>query len=55
MTSSTRRRTRSHWGELFNPAWKGRVALLNDPGIAMQDAGNAVKALGLMKFRTSAT
>src|SRR5262245_10993571 len=28
-----------HWGELMNPAWKGRVALLNDPGIAMEDAG----------------
>jgi putative spermidine/putrescine transport system substrate-binding protein len=40
-----------HWGELLNPAWKGRVALLNDPGIAMQDAGNAVKQLGMMKFR----
>jgi len=39
-----------HWGELLNPAWKGRVALLNDPGIAMEDAGNAVKQLGLMKF-----
>ena len=39
-----------HWGELLNPAWKGRVALLNDPGIAMQDAGNAVKQLGLMNF-----
>ena len=40
-----------HWGELLNPAWKGRVALLNDPGIAMQDAGNAVEDLGLMKFK----
>ncbi len=40
-----------HWGELLNPAWKGRVALLNDPGIAMQDAGNAVKQLGMMKFK----
>jgi putative spermidine/putrescine transport system substrate-binding protein len=39
------------WAELFNPKWKGRVALLNDPGIAMEDAGNAVKALGLMKFK----
>jgi putative spermidine/putrescine transport system substrate-binding protein len=39
-----------HWGELLNPAWKGRVALLNDPGIAMEDAGNAAKQLGLMKF-----
>jgi putative spermidine/putrescine transport system substrate-binding protein len=43
--------TQVRWGELLNPAWKGRVALLNDPGIAMQDAGNAVKQLGLMKFR----
>jgi putative spermidine/putrescine transport system substrate-binding protein len=40
-----------HWGELLNPAWKGKVALLNDPGIAMQDAGNAVKQLGLMNFK----
>jgi putative spermidine/putrescine transport system substrate-binding protein len=40
-----------NWSELLNPAWKGRVALLNDPGIAMQDAGNAVKALGLMSFK----
>jgi putative spermidine/putrescine transport system substrate-binding protein len=43
--------TQVHWGELLNPAWKGRVALLNDPGIAMQDAGNAAKQLGLMKFK----
>jgi putative spermidine/putrescine transport system substrate-binding protein len=39
------------WAELLNPAWKGRVALLSDPGIAMQDAGNAVQTLGLMKFK----
>ncbi len=51
MTSSRRRPNQVHWGELLNPAWKGRVALLNDPGIAMQDAGNAVKDLGLMKFK----
>ncbi len=38
------------WPELFNTAYKGRVALLNDPGIGMQDAGNAAKALGLMQF-----
>jgi putative spermidine/putrescine transport system substrate-binding protein len=42
--------TQVHWGELLNPAWKGRVALLNDPAIAMEDAGNAVKSLGLMTF-----
>jgi putative spermidine/putrescine transport system substrate-binding protein len=42
--------TQVHWGELLNPAWKGRVALLNDPAIAMEDAGNAVKSLGIMSF-----
>jgi putative spermidine/putrescine transport system substrate-binding protein len=42
--------TQVHWGELLNPAWKGRVALLNDPGIALEDAGNAVKSLGIMTF-----
>jgi putative spermidine/putrescine transport system substrate-binding protein len=39
------------WAELLNAKWKGRVALLNDPGILTQDAGNAVQALGLMKFK----
>jgi putative spermidine/putrescine transport system substrate-binding protein len=39
------------WAELLNNKWKGRVALLNDPGILTQDAGNAVQALGLMKFK----
>src|SRR5262249_33680425 len=39
------------WAELLNTKYKGRVALLNDPGIALQDAGNAVKAMGLMKFK----
>jgi putative spermidine/putrescine transport system substrate-binding protein len=39
------------WAELLNGKWKGRVAVLNDPGIAMIDLGNAVQALGLMKFK----
>ncbi|MGL6279670.1 MAG: ABC transporter substrate-binding protein [Gaiella sp.] len=39
------------WAELLNNKWKGRVALLNDPGILTQDAGNAVQAAGLMKFK----
>jgi putative spermidine/putrescine transport system substrate-binding protein len=39
------------WAELLNNSWKGRVALLNDPGILTQDAGNAAQALGLMKFK----
>lgn len=43
--------TKVSWAELLNKAWKGRVALLNDPGIMSQDAGNAVQALGLMKFK----
>ena len=39
------------WAELLNGKHKGRVAVLNDPGIAMADLGNAVQALGLMKFK----
>lgn len=39
------------WAELLNSKWKGRVAVLNDPAIAMADLGNAVQALGLMKFK----
>jgi putative spermidine/putrescine transport system substrate-binding protein len=38
------------WPELFNPSYKGRVALLNDPGIGLQDAGNAAKVSGMMSF-----
>jgi putative spermidine/putrescine transport system substrate-binding protein len=38
------------WAELLNNRHRGRVAVLNDPGIAMADLGNAVQALGLMKF-----
>ena len=37
------------WQELLNKQWKGRVALLKDPGIVMQDIGNALKALGVFK------
>jgi len=33
------------WGELLNPTWKGRVALLNDPNIGLQDAGIAAEAV----------
>lgn len=42
---------RVSWAELLNTRWRGRVALLNDPGILTQDAGNAAQALGLMKFK----
>jgi putative spermidine/putrescine transport system substrate-binding protein len=37
------------WPELLNKKWKGRVALLKDPGIVMQDVGNALKAQGIFK------
>jgi putative spermidine/putrescine transport system substrate-binding protein len=36
------------WAELFNPSYKGRVAMLADPAIALQDAGNAALATGLI-------
>ena len=39
------------WAELLNSKWKGRVALLRDPGIMAQDAAFAVQQLGLMKFQ----
>lgn len=39
------------WAELLNRSHRGRVAVLNDPGIAMADLGNAVQSLGLMKFQ----
>jgi len=38
------------WGELFNPSWRGRVALIGVPEIGLQDAANAAEALGLMRF-----
>jgi putative spermidine/putrescine transport system substrate-binding protein len=47
----TKRPEQVSWAELLNNKWKGRVALLNDPGILTQDAGNAVQAMGLMKFK----
>ena len=37
------------WEELLNKKWQGKVALLKDPGIVMQDIGNALKALGIFK------
>jgi putative spermidine/putrescine transport system substrate-binding protein len=37
------------WEELLNKKWQGKVALLKDPGIVMQDIGNALKAQGIFK------
>jgi putative spermidine/putrescine transport system substrate-binding protein len=39
------------WANLLNKTYAGRVAVIGDPGIGMQDLGMAVKALGLMKFK----
>jgi putative spermidine/putrescine transport system substrate-binding protein len=39
-----------NWDELLNPEWRGRVAVLNDPSIGMQDVGNAAVAAGMMEF-----
>lgn len=36
------------WVELLNASYKGRVAILNDPGIGMQDVGIAAVTLGLI-------
>jgi putative spermidine/putrescine transport system substrate-binding protein len=45
----TKAPTQVGWAELLNKKWKGRVALLKDPGIVMQDVGNALKAQGIFK------
>ncbi|HEU4448592.1 MAG TPA: extracellular solute-binding protein [Gaiellaceae bacterium] len=39
-----------NWDELLNPEWRGRVAVLNDPSIGMQDVANAAVAAGAMEF-----
>ena len=41
--------TQVGWEYLLNKTYKGRVALLKDPGIVMQDIGNALKAQGIFK------
>ncbi len=38
------------WAELVNRRWTGRVALIADPHVGLQDGGNAVQAAGLMRF-----
>jgi putative spermidine/putrescine transport system substrate-binding protein len=40
-----------NWDELFNPAHRGRVAILNDPSIGMQDVANAAVQAGIMEFQ----
>ena len=38
------------WAQLFDPAYKGRVALINDPQIGPIDAALAASASGKLKF-----
>ncbi len=38
------------WGELLNRTWKGRVAVQNDPAVALVDLGRAVQTLRIMRF-----
>jgi putative spermidine/putrescine transport system substrate-binding protein len=40
-----------NWEQLLNPEWRGRVAVLNDPSIGMQDVANAAVQAGMMEFR----
>ncbi len=42
------------WAELLNVRWKGRVAIQDDPAVALVDLGRAVQALGIMGFRNVA-
>jgi putative spermidine/putrescine transport system substrate-binding protein len=39
------------WAELLNAKWRGRVALIFDPFVGLQDAGNAARAAGLVRIR----
>jgi putative spermidine/putrescine transport system substrate-binding protein len=39
------------WAELLNPQWKGRVAIVADPGIGFPDAASAAEAAGLITFK----
>jgi putative spermidine/putrescine transport system substrate-binding protein len=39
------------WAELLNRRWRGRVALVNDPVVGFQDAGNAARAAGIVRIR----
>ncbi len=38
------------WAQLLNARWKGRVAIQNDPAVALVDLAQAVQALGLARF-----
>jgi putative spermidine/putrescine transport system substrate-binding protein len=38
------------WAELLNPRWRGRVAIQDDPAVALVDLGRAAQSLGIMRF-----
>ncbi|HEY1931589.1 MAG TPA: PotD/PotF family extracellular solute-binding protein [Acetobacteraceae bacterium] len=40
----------SHWRDLVDPAFKGRAAILNIPGIGIMDAAMVMESLGRMKY-----
>ncbi len=39
-----------HWSELFNPEFKGKVALVDIPSIGIMDAAMAIESRGDMKY-----
>jgi putative spermidine/putrescine transport system substrate-binding protein len=43
------------WGELLNSSWKGRVAVQDDPAVALVDLGRAVRTLGIMRIANVAS
>jgi putative spermidine/putrescine transport system substrate-binding protein len=45
---------RVSWAELLNARWKGRVAVQNDPAVALVDLAQAVQALGVLRFENVA-
>ena len=40
----------SHWKDLVDPAFKGKAAILDIPGIGIMDAAMVIESLGMMKY-----
>jgi putative spermidine/putrescine transport system substrate-binding protein len=40
----------THWKELVDPAFKGKAAIINIPGIGIMDAAMTIESLGMMKY-----
>ena len=45
----------THWKELVDPAFKGKAAIINIPGIGIMDAAMTIESLGMMNTATRAT